>query len=141
MISIEMNVEIDASLLKYDTETLYKNVQKELRASIIDATRIAKEVAPARTGALRSSIHYGGNRLTWWAKPGVDYAIYTEDGANAHTIQGNPFLMSDASNPQPLEAPRAFVNHPGTPAFKYMETALYMSTEGIEHRIVRALIG
>ena len=138
---IELDVEIDASLLEFDTETLYKNVQKELRASIIDATRIAKEVAPARTGELRNSIHYGGNRLTWWAKPGVDYAIYTEDGANAHTIQGNPFLMSDASNPQPLEAPRAFVNHPGTPAFKYMETALYMSTEGIEHRIVRALIG
>ena len=138
---IEIDIEIDASLLEFDTETLYKNVQKELRASIIDATRIAKEVAPARTGELRNSIHYGGGRLTWWAKPGVDYAIYTEDGANAHTIQGNPFLMSDASNPQPLEAPRAFVNHPGTPAFKYMETALYMSTEGIEHRIVRALIG
>ena len=138
---IELDVEIDASLLEFDTETLYKNVQKELRASIIDATRIAKEVAPARTGELRNSIHYGGGRLTWWAKPGVDYAIYTEDGANAHTIEGNPFLMSDASNPQPLEAPRAFVNHPGTPAFKYMETALYMSTEGIEHRIVRALIG
>ena len=28
---IEINVEVDASLLKYDTETLYKNVQKELK--------------------------------------------------------------------------------------------------------------
>ena len=138
---IEMHVEVDASLLKYDTQTLYKNIQKELRASIIDATRIAKEVAPARTGALRSSIHYGGNRLTWWAKPGVDYAIYTEDGARAHTIQGNPWLMSEEGHPQPLSSPRNFVNHPGTPAFKYMETALYMSTEDLEERILRAIIG
>ena len=141
MIKIEMNVEVDASLLKYDTDTLYKNVQKELRASIIDANRMAKEVAPVRTGALRNSIHYGGSRLTWWSKTTLDYALYTEDGAGPHTIEGNPFLMSEAGHPNPLEYPRAWVNHPGTPAFKYMETALYMSTEDLEERILRALIG
>ncbi len=138
---IEMHVEVDASLLKYDTETLYKNVQKELRVSILDATRTAKEIVPKRTGALANSIHHGGASLSWWAKTQLEYSDYIEEGTGPHLIIGSPWLMSDASNPQPLEAPRHMVHHPGNAAYKYMETALYMATEDLEERILRALIG
>ena len=138
---IEMKVEVDASLLKYDTDTLLKNVQQELRTSILDASRTAKEIVPKRTGALGNSIHHGGSRLSWWAKTQLEYANYIEEGTGGHIITGNPMLMSDANNPDPLEFPVHMVNHPGNAAYKYMETALYMATEDLEERILRALIG
>ena len=138
---IEMKVEIDASLLAFDTKTLYKNVQQELRTCIRDAQRTAKEIVPKRTGALAGDIRYGGNRLTWWAKTDLDYAASIEDGARPHLIMGHPFLMSEPGHPDPLPGPVRSVFHPGNTAYKYMETALLDSTEGLENRIVRALIG
>lgn len=137
---IEMKVEVDASLLKYDTETLYKNVQKELKASILNAERTAKEIVPKRTGALANSIYHGGSRLSWWAKTQLEYSDYIEEGTSPHIIMGSPWLMSAPNNPQPLEAPRHMVYHPGNAAYKYMETALYIATEDLEERILRALI-
>lgn len=138
---IEMKVEVSADLLKYDTETLYKNVQKELKTSILNASRTAKEIVPKRTGALANSIHHGGSRLSWWAKTQLEYSDYIEEGTRPHLIVGNPWLMSEPNNPQPLEGPVRSVFHPGNAAYKYMETALYMATEDLEERILRALIG
>ncbi len=134
-----MEVKIDKDLLKYDAETLRNNVEKELKISIRNAERTAKEVVPKRTGALATSIHSGGAQLSWWAKTQLEYSDYIEEGTRAHIIEGNPLLISEANNPQPLASPRHRVNHPGNPAYKYMETALYIATEDLEERIYRAL--
>lgn len=135
-----MKVQIDPRLLKYNADTLRKNVQEELRTSIINTERTAKEIVPKRTGALATSIHYGGSQLSWWAKTQLEYSDYIEEGTGPHIIEGNPWLMSEANNPRPLESPRRRVNHPGNPAYKYMETALYTATEDLEQRIVKALV-
>ena len=137
---IEMKVEVDASLLKYDTATLYKNVQKELKVSILNAERTAKEIVPKRTGELANSIYHGGSRLSWWAKTQLEYADYIEEGTSPHIIVGSPWLAR-SEGIDPLYPPRHIVFHPGNAAYKYMETALYISTEDLEERILRALIG
>ena len=136
---IEIKVDVDASLLKYDSATLKKNVQKELRSSIQDAERTAKQIVPKRTGALAGSIHHGGSGLSWWAKTQLEYSDYIEEGTGAHLIVGNPYLVSSPSHPDPLPGPVRSVFHPGNAAYKYMETALYMATEDLEERILRAL--
>ena len=138
---ITVTVHVDPRLLKYDAETSKSNIEKVLKEAITDAERTAKEIVPKRTGALAGSIYHGGGGLSWWARTQLEYSDYIEEGTSAHIIEGNPFLMSEPGHPDPLEYPRAWVNHPGTPAFKYMETALYMSTEDLEERIMRAIIG
>ncbi len=136
---IEMKVKIDPSLLKIDAANIKKSVEKELRVSILNTERTAKEIVPKRTGALAGSIHHGGGGLSWWARTQLEYSNYIEEGTGAHTITGNPWLMSESNNPQPLEGPSRSVFHPGNAAYKYMETALYMATEDLEERILAAL--
>ncbi len=136
---IEIEIDVDASLLKHDSATLRENVQKELKSSIQSAERTAKQIVPKRTGALAGSIHHGGSGLSWWAKTQLEYSDYIEEGTSAHLIVGNPILMSEPSHPDPLPGPVHSVFHPGNAAYKYMETALYMATEDLEERILRAL--
>ena len=136
---IKLEVEVDANDLAFDTKTLYKLVQDEIRSSSLFAKGMAQDLAPVDTGELRDSIYWGGSRLTWWAKTQAFHSEFIEDGTKPHTIQGNPWLMSAEGHPQPLSAPRHMVNHPGNPAYKYMETALLVATEGIEDRIIKAM--
>ncbi len=135
-----MKVEIDPDLLKVDTEGIKRNVEKELKTSILNTERTAKQIVPKRTGALANSIYSGGSSLSWWAKTQLEYSDYIEEGTSPHIIMGNPWLMSDGNNPQPLEAPRHMVHHPGNAAYKYMETALYMATEDLAERIAEAIM-
>lgn len=136
---IELKVEVDAKDLAFDTKTLYRLVQDEIRSSSLFAKGIAQDLAPIDTGELRNSIYWGGSRLTWWAKTQVYHSEFMEEGTNPHVIVGNPMLMSAPGHKNPLEHPTHMVNHPGTPAYKYMETGLLVATEGIEDRILKAM--
>ena len=131
---ITMKVDVDPSLLKYDAATMLKNVEQELKVSIFNAERTAKEIVPKKTGALANSIHHGGGGLSWWARTQLEYAEYIEEGTSAHIIIGNEWLYWEGA-----DHPVHMVNHPGNAAYKYMETALYIATEDIEERIYRAL--
>lgn len=90
----------------------------------------AKGATPVDTGTLRASIHTdgphaGGMSVTAKVQTGGEasgYAVYVHEGTGPHkiTAHGGGLAFNGIV--------RKSVNHPGTPAFKYLESPLIQMT-------------
>ena len=135
MKKLNFNVKVDLSQCKFDESTLRSRISEALEYGAENVCRTAKELAPVDTGALSDSIHVTGNNWTFHVQPGTPmYDLYMEEGTRPHTIEGNPWLWWDE-----LEHPVHSVNHPGTPAYKYMEEALNSNIDRIIEFIEEAI--
>ena len=135
MKKLNFNVKVDLSKCKFDEGTLRSRISEALEYGAENVCRTAKELAPEDTGALRDSIHVTGNNWTFHVQPGTPmYDLYMEEGTRPHIIEGNPWLWWDE-----LEHPVHSVNHPGTPAYKYMEEALNSNVDRIIEFIEEAI--
>ena len=120
---------------KFDTGKMKSRVSEALKYGAEAVERTARELAPRDTGALGDSIHVTGGGWTYHVQPGMmDYALYMEEGTRPHIIEGNPWLWWDE-----LEHPVHSVNHPGNPAYKYMEEALNSNVDRIIEFIEEAI--
>lgn len=108
----------------------------------IDLTRRADNILAAarqnvgqsfniRSGNLFRSLHrtVTHDTLGLVAMIGVDpniapYAGYLENGTEPHQITGNPWLVSEPNNPDPLLSPQHSVNHPGNQPMPFIRPAL-----------------
>ena len=135
MKKLNFDVKVDLSKCKFDESTLRRRISEALEYGAENVCRTAKELAPEDTGALSDSIHVTGNDWTFHVQPGTPmYDIYMEEGTRPHIIEGNPWLWWDE-----LEHPVRSVNHPGNPAYKYMEEALNSNVDRIIEFIEEAI--
>lgn len=131
---MKINVEIDTSRCKIDTNSVEKAISRELEDTAHKIERTAKEIVPVDTGALRASINTSGGPLDYEIIARTEYAKYIEDGTAPHVITGNFYLILGEQ-----EKLVHSVNHPGNRAYKYMENACDTQIEGIEDRIAEAI--
>lgn len=103
----------------------------------------AKAATPVDTGTLRASIHtdgpnVGGMSVTAKVQTGgeaSDYAIFTHEGTGPHKITAHGKAL--AFNGMFAKS----VNHPGTPAFKFLEGPLIQMAGVYEAFIAAAARG
>ncbi|MGM9543629.1 MAG: hypothetical protein ACI3T9_01465 [Romboutsia timonensis] len=132
---MKINVKVDLSDCKFDTKTLHNRISEALEYGADNIKRTAIEIAPEDTGALKDSIHVTGKDWRFCVQPGTPpYDLYMEEGTRPHIITGNPWLYWDE-----LDFPVHQVNHPGNPAYKYMEEAMNANVDGIVQLVKEAL--
>lgn len=107
----------------------------------------AKEATPVDTGTLKGSIEaqdpeVGGFSVTAKVQTGGEasgYAIYVHEGTSAHTIR--PRNKKSLAFNGIVLPPGMAVEHPGTPAFKYLERPLIEMTPVYLAYLQRATAG
>lgn len=138
---MQINIDIDVSDCKLDTEEMLKAVGRELEKASYKMERTAKEHVPEEyeesSGDLRRSITASQvSLLEYKVATNVDYALYIEEGTTPHIIEGNPILHWERYGEHHYATS---VHHTGNIAYQYMDTALETHSDDLEERIRKAI--
>lgn len=104
----------DTTGLRELIERYAAEVGDVVRDELEEATKTA---APVKTGEMRDEITVtvsaGSGQVAWEVDSPAEQSSFTDEGTQAHRIQGNPLLAFDWPQAGGLVIVRS-VNHPGT---------------------------
>lgn len=79
----------------------------------------AQAGCPVETGRLKESLRKDMDGKSAVISANTPYAVYVEEGAGPHVIEGHPWLSIDGGHPVHV------VHHPGNEATHFLKNALY----------------